>query len=68
MTNNSDIPESASYFGWVGDAGWFEGAELAGLRFVVTGTVIPEPDTWLLAAVSIGLLLADRRWKRPTVG
>jgi hypothetical protein len=63
--NNTDIPGSASYFAWSpfhepGQTGWHEVLP-GGLRFVVTGTVIPEPGAGLLAAVATALLVASMK-------
>jgi hypothetical protein len=68
QTNNIDIPGAASYFQWFIGPEAPEGvwrdipvSYASGLRFVVTGSVIPEPATWLLAAVATALLLIPVR-------
>lgn len=58
--SNADIAGPASYIGWQfwgGESGnWYNSPGAAGLRFVVTG-MIPEPGSWLLAAVATGFLV-----------
>jgi hypothetical protein len=61
QTNNIDIPGAASYFQWfIGpeapEGVWRDNAFISGIRFVVTGSVIPEPATWMLAAVTTAFL------------
>lgn len=71
--NNIDIPGHASYFVW-GDSsahpnvfGWrnynYSGPNRGGLRFVVTGSVIPEPSALALLMMALALTVG-RRWRR----
>jgi hypothetical protein len=53
-----DLP-GASYICWIDSTGWFEPPD-SGMRFVVEGTVIPEPSAVLLLSLG-GLLLARKR-------
>jgi hypothetical protein len=65
--NNMDIPGAASYILWREtdevETGWHESTLFQNLRFVVRGTVIPEPATWLLATVAM-TSFAIRRIRR----
>jgi hypothetical protein len=63
--NNVDIPGSASYFHWYIFAdSWLDQSVgfLSGLRFVVTGRVIPEPSSFAL--FGLGSLGACSFYKR----
>jgi len=63
---NTDIPGQASYFWWDGfGSNWYDGG-FRNTRFVVTGTVIPEPSTliiWSLLA-TLGITVTWWRQKR----
>jgi hypothetical protein len=61
--NNVDIPGSASYISWYLDdsLGWREAAP-QGLRFVVTGRVVPEPGA--IAIFGFGVLGLAGRFRR----
>jgi len=70
--NNVDISGAASYIAWTPmiSPDWHE-APAGGLRFVVTGRVIPEPGAWILAvvfAVALELRMERRRRMPSTTG
>jgi hypothetical protein len=72
VRNGLDIG-SPSYIVWQDDPGWFNHSELSGanqpgnLRFIIEGTVIPEPSTGALLAIamlSTHGLIRKRRCRR----
>jgi hypothetical protein len=78
LANGVDIPGAASYFYAIQgepDEGWHDFPYVGGvvfprppveggLRFIVSDTVIPEPATWLLAAVAVVFLQMRRKKSR----
>jgi hypothetical protein len=60
--NNHDLPGRASYFHWSAfDVGWSDTSVVKNVRFVVTGRVIPEPVTRVLAGSAVAYLSAIAR-------
>jgi hypothetical protein len=66
-TNNFDIPGRASYFRWNQLSGEWTNSAPTGLRFVVTGRVIPEPCSFALFCLgSLGACGIYRRFRNYT--
>jgi hypothetical protein len=59
-TNNTDLP-GTSYFTWNGFTSTWQNASTTGLRFVVTGTAVPEASTAVLSIISIVIVWIFRR-------